>query len=81
MDPELNSNQAIKALVEAGLGIAILSERAVQAGRLRTVRMAGLPFERHFSLISKRNATLSSPSQAFRLMLLAEGAPSQAQNF
>src|ERR1700730_16318180 len=72
---ELNNNQVIKTLVEANLGVAILSWRTVQAEvatqRLSALRMSGLTLERPLALVSRKKHTLSSPAQAFRTVLLA----------
>jgi LysR family transcriptional regulator, low CO2-responsive transcriptional regulator len=72
---ELNNNQVIKALVEANLGIAILSLRTVQAevanGRLSALKVAGVSLERPLALVSRRKHTLSQPANAFRSILLA----------
>jgi len=72
---ELNNNQVIKTMVEANLGIAILSWRTVQAEvatqRLSALRMSGLTLERPLALVSRKKHTLSSPAQAFRAVLLA----------
>jgi DNA-binding transcriptional LysR family regulator len=71
---ELNNNQVIKALVEANLGIGILSKRAVQAevaaGRLSALKVNGVLLERPLALVSRKKHTLSQPAQAFRSILL-----------
>jgi LysR family transcriptional regulator, low CO2-responsive transcriptional regulator len=72
---ELNNNQVIKTLVEANLGIAILSWRTVEAevlsGRLSSLRVSGLALERQLTLVSRKKQTLSPPARAFRSVLLA----------
>jgi len=72
---ELNNNQVIKALVEANLGIAILSWRTVQAEvateRLSALKVSGLSLERPLALVSRKKHTLSPPASAFRSILLA----------
>ena len=72
---ELNNNQVIKTLVEANLGIAILSSRTVQAevatGRLSALKLIGVSLERPLALVSRRKHTLSPPARAFRTVLLA----------
>ena len=71
---ELNNNQVIKALVEANLGIAILSWRTVQAEvlseRLSSAKVYGLALERPLTLVSRTQRTLSPPARAFRSILL-----------
>ena len=72
---ELNDNQVIKALVEANLGIAILSKRAVnhevQAERLCALKIEGLRLERPLSLVSRKQHTLSAPARTFRSVLMS----------
>jgi DNA-binding transcriptional LysR family regulator len=71
---ELNNNQVIKALVEANLGIAILSSRTVEAevlaNRLSSLKIKGLALERPLTLVSGKSHTLSRPAAAFRSVLL-----------
>ena len=73
-DLELNNNQVIKALVEANLGVAILSWRTVEtevlAGRLSSLKINGLALERPLTLVSRKGQTLSRPASAFRSVLL-----------
>ncbi|HTE87370.1 MAG TPA: LysR family transcriptional regulator [Terriglobales bacterium] len=75
---ELNNNQVIKALVEANLGIAILSWRTVEAEvlseRLSSSKVEGLALERPLTLVSRTQPTLSPPARAFRSILLAHPA-------
>jgi DNA-binding transcriptional LysR family regulator len=70
---ELNNNQVIKALVEANLGIAILSWRTVEtevlAERLSSLKVNGLALERPLTLVSRKSHTLSRPASAFRSVL------------
>jgi DNA-binding transcriptional LysR family regulator len=73
---ELNNNQVIKALVEANLGVAILSSRTVEAevlaDRLSSLKISGLALERPLTLLSRKHDTLSRPAAAFRSVLLAD---------
>jgi DNA-binding transcriptional LysR family regulator len=75
---ELNNNQVIKTLVEANLGIAILSWRTVQAevatGRLSALKVIGVSLERPLALVSRKKHTLSPPARAFRAVLLASSS-------
>src|SRR5882762_329299 len=77
---ELNNNQVIKALVEANLGIAILSWRTVEAEvsseRLSSSKVDGLPLERPLTLVSRTQGTLSPPARAFRSILLGSSGVS-----
>jgi DNA-binding transcriptional LysR family regulator len=74
--PELNSNEAIKALVAANIGVSILSEHAVrpdvQIGRLVAVRIRGLTLVRSLSLISCAESKLSPAARAMRAVFIAE---------
>ena len=79
---ELNNNQVIKALVEANLGIAILSWRTVEAEvlseRLSSSRVDGLRLERPLTLVSRTQGAPSPPARAFRSILLAHPADADA---
>jgi DNA-binding transcriptional LysR family regulator len=70
---ELNNNQVIKALVEANLGVAILSWRTVEAevlaDRLSSAKVSGLPLERPLTLVSRTQNSLSQAARAFRSIL------------
>jgi DNA-binding transcriptional LysR family regulator len=72
---ELNNNQVIKTLVEANLGVAILSWRTVKAEvlsqRLSSLKVSGLALERPLALVSRKKETLSPPARAFRSVLLS----------
>jgi DNA-binding transcriptional LysR family regulator len=72
---ELNNNQVIKALVEANLGVAILSTRTVEAEvlaeRLSSLKINGLALERPLTLLYRKGDTLSRPAAAFRSVLFA----------
>jgi DNA-binding transcriptional LysR family regulator len=75
---ELNNNQVIKALVEADLGIAILSSRTVEAevssGSLTSLQVKGVTLERPLTLVSRKKSTLSAPAKVFRSVLLASAS-------
>lgn len=75
----MGSSDAVRQAVKAGLGISILSIRALQddidAGRLAAVRIKGLPIERRFSIVLLKGRTRSILCQAFLDSLLkAKGA-------
>src|ERR1700674_525212 len=78
---ELNNNQVIKALVEANLGIAILSWRTVEAEvlseRLSSSKVIGLDLQRPLTLVSRTQGTLSPPARAFRSILLPHPAEAE----
>jgi len=77
--PQVNSNEAIKALVASNIGVSILSEQAVrselQIGRLVAVRIHGLPLARSLSLISCAESKLSAAARAMRAVFIAETTP------
>lgn len=70
---EMGSNEAIRQAVKAGMGISILSRRAVvedlEAGRLREIRVNKLPLRREFYLITLKQRTLSPLAQEFKEFL------------
>lgn len=73
--PELNSNEAIKAMVASNLGISILSLHAVRlellAKNLTAVRVKGLPLVRTLNLISCEGAKPTPGACALRAVMLA----------
>ena len=77
--PQVNSNEAIKALVACNIGISIVSEQAVrtelQIGRLVAVRIHGLPLVRGLRLISCADSKLSPAARAMRAVFIAETTP------
>lgn len=66
---EMGGNEALKESVKNGDGAAILSYRSVEKdihdGRLKTVEIEGLKFERSFYLIYHKHRTRSPVSQLF----------------
>jgi DNA-binding transcriptional LysR family regulator len=70
---ELGNSSAIKTAVEAGLGVSILSRRAVHAQlesrMLKQVSVKGVTLERDFYLISVVDRYLSPASVEFKEML------------
>ena len=77
--PQVNTNEAIKALVACNIGISILSEQAVRAelqiGRLAAMRIHGLRLARSLSLISCAGSQLSAAARAMRAVFIAETTP------
>ena len=65
----LNDQEAIKNLVECGLGITLVSERAVrdrvQAGRLLAFEISGVNTRREFYIVRRKNAALDSQAEEF----------------
>ncbi len=70
---ELGNSSAIKTAVEAGLGVSILSRRAVHAQlesrMLKQVRIKGVTLERDFYLITVADRYLSPASMQFKELL------------
>lgn len=66
---EMGSTQAVKQAVRAGLGIALISKRAVEdecrAGLLACVKVKDLRVARAFYLVTHRDRTRSPLAQAF----------------
>lgn len=71
---DLDSTEAIKSAVEAGLGIGFVSRwsisKELELGALKTAAIAGLRITRHFSLISRTGPELQGPAGAFRTFAL-----------
>jgi DNA-binding transcriptional LysR family regulator len=72
---DLDSTEAIKSAVEAGLGIGFVSRWAISKeldlGLLKIARVAGLTVARNFSLISRAGPPPQGPAGAFRTFALA----------
>ncbi len=68
---ELGSNEAIKQAILAGLGVALLSEssmgNAARKGHLVTLDVTGLPIERQWFLVHRRDRVLSPMAEQFLL--------------
>jgi DNA-binding transcriptional LysR family regulator len=66
---EMGSNEAIRQAVRSGVGISIISRRAVAedlaAGLLREIKVKRFPLLRHFYLITLRQRTLSPLAREF----------------
>src|SRR5215467_1866538 len=73
---ELGSNGAVKHAVEAGLGVAVLSNHAIElekmGGRLVVVDIDGFPIPRPWSILHLRRRQLPAAVEQF-IQLLREG--------
>jgi len=73
---ETDSNETIKQSVMAGIGIAMLSLHTVRleqaAGRLVTLRVAGLPLRRQWFVVHSRLRRLTPAADEFLQYLLRE---------
>jgi DNA-binding transcriptional LysR family regulator len=72
----MGSSDAVRQSVKAGLGVSILSIRAlrddIEANRLAAVRIKGMPLERNFSVILLKGKSRSPLCQAFLGFLLKD---------
>lgn len=72
---DLDSTEAIKSAVEAGLGVSFVSRWAIskelELNTLKAAAVAGLSMVRHFSLISRAGPEPQGPAGAFRGFALA----------
>ncbi|MBI2198286.1 MAG: LysR family transcriptional regulator [Candidatus Rokubacteria bacterium] len=75
---EMGSTQAIKQAVKAGVGISVLSRRAVEEecrhGLLWGLRVKDLSVTRAFHVVTHRDRSRSPLAEAFRVFLDAESA-------
>ena len=73
---EMETNEAIKQAVRAGMGLGILSlhslELELETGRLVTLDVEHFPLTRHWFVAHRRNKRLSSAALAFKKFLLTE---------
>ena len=73
---EMGSTQAIKQAVKAGVGVSLLSRRAVEeecrAGSLWCLRVKDLKIRRAFYLVTHRDRSRSPLAEAFRAFVEAE---------
>jgi DNA-binding transcriptional LysR family regulator len=71
---EMGSNEAIRQAVKAGLGVSVISRRAVledlDQGRLQEIKIRKFPLLRNFYLISLNQRTLSPLAQEFKEFIL-----------
>ena len=71
---ELDSTEAIKSAVEAGLGVGFVSRWAISKeldlGVLKSVQVDGIRATRHFTLISRSGPEPQGPAGALRTFVL-----------
>lgn len=71
---EMNSNEAIKQAVIAGLGLGIVSLHTVrmelETGRLQVLEVAGFPIRRKWYLVHRKDRCLSPAAEEFKRYLL-----------
>ncbi len=75
----LGSTAAVKAAVQAGLGVSLVlaaaADAEVAAGRLHTLTLAGPPLRKTLWLSHRRALVASDPAAAFSQALLAPASP------
>ncbi len=73
---EMETNEAIKQAVQAGMGLGILSlhsiELELETGRLAMLNVENFPLLRHWFVAHRSNKRLSSAALAFKDFLLVE---------
>lgn len=73
---EMETNEAIKQAVQAGMGLGILSlhsiELELETGRLAVLNAEHFPLVRHWFVVHRSNKRLSSAVLAFKEFLLKE---------
>ena len=73
---EMNSNEAIKQAVQAGLGIGVLSlhtlEVELMLKRLVVLDVEGFPIMRHWYIVHRKGKRFSAIAQAFKEFVLNE---------
>jgi DNA-binding transcriptional LysR family regulator len=75
---EVSSDEAIKQSVQAGLGLSVMSQDAVEMeltlGRLKILDIADFPIQRYWFVVHRKGKRLSAIAQAFKDFLLDEAA-------
>jgi LysR family transcriptional regulator, low CO2-responsive transcriptional regulator len=73
---EMNSNEAIKQAVQAGLGLGIVSRHTIEleleTQRLAVLEVESFPIVRHWYIVHRRGKRLSKVASAFRDFVLHE---------
>ncbi|OLS38157.1 LysR family transcriptional regulator [Alkalihalophilus pseudofirmus] len=66
---ELENTESIKATVQSGMGVSIMSQSAIEKelklGLLKKYRIAGIHLRRHFYVVQRKNKVMSLPTEAF----------------
>lgn len=75
---QMNSSEAIKQGVQAGLGLSVVSlhtvELELEANRLAVLDVEGLPIKRYWYIVHRRGKRLTSAALAFKRFMLEEAA-------
>jgi DNA-binding transcriptional LysR family regulator len=79
---EMETNEAIKQAVQAGMGLGILSlhsiELELETRRLVVLDVEDFPLRRHWFVVHRNNKRLNGAAQAFKDFLLTELQAAQA---
>lgn len=82
---EVSSDEAIKQSVQAGLGLGVMSQDAVQLElnmkKLVILDIEEFPFLRYWYLVHRKGKRLSAIAQAFKEFLLTEAVASLGERF
>lgn len=82
---EVSSDEAIKQSVQAGLGLGVMSQDAVQLelglGKLVVLDIEEFPILRHWFLVHRKGKRLSAIAKAFKEFLLSEAGASLGERF
>jgi DNA-binding transcriptional LysR family regulator len=75
---EMNSNEAIKQGVQAGLGLGVVSIHTVEAelerGQLQLINAEHFPIQRQWFVVNRRGKRLSVTAKAFKDFVISESA-------
>ncbi len=75
---EVSSDEAIKQSVQAGLGLSVMSQDAVEMeltlNRLKILDVADFPIQRYWFVVHRKGKRLSAIAEAFKNFLLDEAA-------
>jgi DNA-binding transcriptional LysR family regulator len=70
----MNTNEAIKQSVQAGMGLAVVALQTVslerEAGRLAVLNVQGFPIVRHWYIVHRKGKRLPAVAEAFKTYLL-----------
>ena len=73
---EMDTNEAIKQSVQAGMGLGIISRQSIEleleTGRLAVLDAEHFPIVRHWYIVHRKNKRLSGAAKAFKRFLLDE---------
>jgi len=75
---EMDTNEAIKQSVQAGIGLGVISQHAIEleleTARLHILDVEDFPIVRNWHIVHRKNKRLSLAAQAFEQFLVTEAA-------